>query len=71
MSRIDAFLELLVKQTGTDLHLISGNAPRMRLYGDIHAIKYRDLSEHETQTLLHESLDGRKVMHSMALGRGI
>lgn len=57
MSRINAFLELLISQNGTDLHLISGNAPRMRLNGDIHPVKYRELSNAETQSLLFEIMD--------------
>jgi twitching motility protein PilT len=59
LSRIDAFLELLVKQGGSDLHLVSGNAPRLRLLGDIHPVKYRELSEHETQNLLYEVMPAR------------
>lgn len=54
MSRVDAFLELLVKQQGSDLHLVSGNPPRLRLYGEIHPVKYRKLSADETQSLLFE-----------------
>ena len=57
MSRINAFLELLISQKGTDLHLISGNAPRLRLFGDIHPVKYRELSEAETQSLLFDIMD--------------
>ncbi|MBL1275303.1 MAG: type IV pilus twitching motility protein PilT [Ectothiorhodospiraceae bacterium] len=59
MSRVDAFLDLLVKQTGSDLHLVSGNPPRMRLYGEIHPIKYRNLSESETEDLLFEIMPDR------------
>ena len=61
MSRIDAFLELLVNQGGSDLHLISGNSPRLRLLGEIHPIKYRVLTEHETQTLLYEIMPKRCI----------
>jgi len=54
MPRIDAFLELLIKQGGSDLHLISGNSPRVRLLGEIHPVKYRELTENETVQLLNE-----------------
>jgi twitching motility protein PilT len=54
MSRIDTFLELVVKQKGSDLHLISGNPPRVRLNGDTYAVKYRELSPDETQAMLYE-----------------
>jgi twitching motility protein PilT len=53
-NRIDAFLELAVKQGGSDLHLISGNPPRVRLHGELIAIKYRELTSDETNTLLTE-----------------
>ena len=54
MSRIDTFLELLVKQDGSDLHLISGNPPRIRMHGDLIPVKYRELSAAETMTLVNE-----------------
>jgi twitching motility protein PilT len=54
LSRIDTFLELLVKQDGSDLHLVSGNAPRIRMYGELIPVKYRELSANETMTLVSE-----------------
>jgi len=54
MARVDAFLDLLVKQGGSDLHLVSGNAPRLRLLGEIHPVKYRELTAQETSQLLYE-----------------
>ena len=54
MNRIDTFLELLVKQDGSDLHLVSGNPPRLRLHGELIGVKYRELSAAETMALLGE-----------------
>jgi twitching motility protein PilT len=54
VSRIDTFLELLVKQDGSDLHMVSGNPPRIRLHGDLIAVKYRELSSAETMGLVSE-----------------
>ena len=54
MSRVNTFLELVVKQKGSDLHLISGNPPRVRLNGDTYAVKYRELSPDETHAMLYE-----------------
>jgi len=54
MHRIDTFLELLVKQDGSDLHLVSGNPPRLRVFGELAAVKYRELSAAETMALLTE-----------------
>lgn len=59
MSRVDAFLDLLLKQNGSDLHLVSGNPPRIRIYGEIHPVKYRELTEDETKDLLFEIMPDR------------
>jgi twitching motility protein PilT len=56
VTRIDAFLELAVKQQGSDLHLVSGNPPRIRLYGDLVPVKYRCLTPDETVDLLYETM---------------
>jgi twitching motility protein PilT len=53
-NRIDTFLELVVKQGGSDLHLIAGNPPRLRLHGELIPIKYRELTNHEISGLLAE-----------------
>ncbi|MGH8677815.1 MAG: type IV pilus twitching motility protein PilT [Burkholderiales bacterium] len=53
-NRIDTFLDLVVKQNGSDLHFVSGNQPRIRVYGELVAVKYRELSKNETLALLHE-----------------
>lgn len=54
MNRIDAFLELVIKQGGSDLHLVSGNPPRIRLHGEAFTVKYRELTDSETTDLLYE-----------------
>ena len=53
-NRIDTFLELVVKQGGSDLHLVSGNMPRVRMHGELVAIKYRELTPDETLALISE-----------------
>ena len=56
MNRIDTFLELVVHQHGSDLHLVSGQAPRIRLYGDLIPIKYRELGVDEATALISETM---------------
>jgi twitching motility protein PilT len=56
VKRIDTFLELVVNQKGSDLHLLSGQPPRIRLYGDLIPIKYRELSADETTALISETM---------------
>ena len=59
MHRIDTFLELLVKQDGSDLHLASGNPPRLRVLGELVSVKYRELSAAETMSLLSDIMPPR------------
>ncbi|HFQ14056.1 MAG TPA: type IV pilus twitching motility protein PilT [Gammaproteobacteria bacterium] len=61
MNRVDAFLELVVKQNGSDLHLVAGNPPRVRLNGDTYSVKYRQLSSAETEDLIHEIMSEAEI----------
>ncbi len=54
MHRIDAFLELAVNQGGSDLHLVSGLAPRIRIHGQLHPVRFRELSPEDIISLLEE-----------------
>ena len=54
MSRIDTFLELAVKQGGSDLHMISGQAPRIRIHGVLHQVRFRELSVEDMERLIEE-----------------
>lgn len=60
MNRIDAFLDLVVKQKGSDLHMIAGNPPRIRLNGETYAVKYRELSADENRDLLYEIMSDQQ-----------
>ena len=66
MKRIDTFLELVVNQRGSDLHLVSGNPPRIRLYGELFPVKYRELTVDETTVLIYETMadNVRKIFES-------
>ncbi len=57
MSRIDSFLELAVKQGGSDLHLVSGQPPRIRIGGVLHRVRFRDLSVEDLESILDEFMD--------------
>lgn len=49
-----------MQQGGSDLHLVSGNPPRMRLYGEIYPIKYRQLTEAEVKDLITQIMPENK-----------
>ncbi|HTR96658.1 MAG TPA: type IV pilus twitching motility protein PilT [Candidatus Acidoferrales bacterium] len=56
MNRIDAFLELAVKQGGSDLHLVSGLPPRIRVGGDLQPVPFRELSPNDIESFLREMM---------------
>jgi len=66
VNRINTFLELVVNQNGSDLHLVAGNPPRIRLYGDLFPVKYRELSSEEIADLIYETMPEavRMAFHS-------
>lgn len=56
MNRIDAFLELAVKQGGSDVHLVSGQPLRIRLHGTLEPVRFRELSARDVDDFLEEFL---------------
>ena len=56
VSRIDSFLQLVVSQNGSDLHMVAGNPPRIRLYGELFPVKYRELGREEAADLIQETM---------------
>ena len=53
-NRIDAFLELAVKQGGSDVHLVSGQPIRIRLHGLLEPVRFRDVSTADMSEFLDE-----------------
>jgi twitching motility protein PilT len=54
MAKIDAFFETLIAQGGSDLHLGEGEPPKIRVHGEIQAIREQVLTHEEMQQLLKE-----------------
>ena len=57
MNRIDSFLELVTQQDGSDLHLVSGEPPRIRIHGALHGVRFRVLSTDDLERILDEILN--------------
>ena len=62
-NRVDTFLELVVKQQGSDLHLVAGNPPRLRLHGEMFPVKYRELTDDENRQILYEIMNPQQREH--------
>ncbi|MBF0257966.1 MAG: type IV pilus twitching motility protein PilT [Desulfamplus sp.] len=61
MAKIDAFFKLMNDQGASDLHLVSGLPPALRLHGDIERIKYNVLSNDELRSILYEITPEDKI----------
>jgi twitching motility protein PilT len=54
MAKIDAFFNLMLEQKASDLHLSSGNAPMLRINGELHRVEYATLESDVLKTMLYE-----------------
>jgi twitching motility protein PilT len=63
MARIDAFFKLMNEQGASDLHLVSGQQPALRIRGDIERIKYKLLDSDELRAMLYEIAPEDKIKH--------
>ncbi|MFH2090969.1 MAG: type IV pilus twitching motility protein PilT [Pseudomonadota bacterium] len=61
MAEIDAFFKLMHEQGASDLHLVSGQQPAIRLHGDIQRIKYDTLTSDRLRKLLYEITSQEKI----------
>ena len=61
MAKIDAFFKLLHDQGASDLHMVSGQPPAMRIHGDMERIKYKVLDNDSLKAMLYEIAPEDKV----------
>lgn len=61
MAKIDAFFKLMHDQGASDLHLISGQQPVLRIRGDLERVKYKVLENDELKAMLYEIAPEHKV----------
>lgn len=61
MAKIDAFFKLMNEQGASDLHLVAGKQPALRIHGDMERIKYKNLANDELKAMLYEIAPEEKV----------
>ena len=61
MAKIDAFFKLMHEQGASDLHLVSGLPPALRIRGDMERIKYKVLENDELKAMLYEIAPEAKI----------
>ncbi|MGD2030768.1 MAG: type IV pili twitching motility protein PilT, partial [Desulfobacterales bacterium] len=61
MAKIDAFFKLMTEQGASDLHLVAGQPPALRIRGEMERIKYKVLDNDELRAMLYEITPEHKV----------
>lgn len=61
MAQIDAFFKLMNEHAASDLHLVSGQQPVLRIHGDLERVKFKLLENDELKTMLYEIAPEEKV----------
>jgi len=61
MAKIDAFFKLMNEQGASDLHLVAGSPPALRIRGDIERVKYKVLDNDDLRGMLYEIAPEQKI----------
>jgi len=61
MAKIDAFFKLMHEQKASDLHLVSGQPPALRIDGEMERVKYDVLDDDSLKGMLYEIAPEHKV----------
>jgi len=54
MAQIDAFFKLMNEQGASDLHLVAGQQPVLRIRGELERVKYKPLDNDNLKAMLYE-----------------
>jgi twitching motility protein PilT len=61
MAQIDAFFKLMNDQGASDLHLMAGQQPVLRILGELERVKYKELDNDGLKAILYEIAPEEKV----------
>jgi len=61
MAQIDAFFKLMHEQGASDLHMVAGQQPILRIRGEMEKIKYNVLENDTLRALLYEIVTEEKI----------
>ncbi|HEV8242708.1 MAG TPA: type IV pilus twitching motility protein PilT [Nitrospirales bacterium] len=61
MAKIDAFFKLMFDQGASDLHLVSGQQPVLRIHGELERVKFKVLENDELKAMLYEIAAETKI----------
>ena len=61
MAKIDAFFKLMNEEGASDLHLVAGERPMLRITGEIERVKYKVLNNDDLRAMLYEITPEHKI----------
>jgi len=62
MAEINNYLQMLVERNGSDLHVMAGLPPRMRVFGELDTFENEPLTAARTEELLREIMPEKALM---------
>ncbi|HXH83024.1 MAG TPA: type IV pilus twitching motility protein PilT [Candidatus Tectomicrobia bacterium] len=61
MAKLDAFFKLMFDTGASDLHMVAGQPPILRVHGDLERVKYDVLEEEMLRAMLYEIAPEQKI----------
>ena len=61
MAKLDAFFKLMLDQNASDLHLVSGQPPILRVHGELARVEYAVLDNDTLKSMLYEIAPEHKI----------
>jgi twitching motility protein PilT len=61
MARLDAFFKLMFDSGASDLHIVAGQQPILRVHGELERVKYDPLDDENLRAMLYEIAPEQKI----------
>ena len=61
MARLDAFFKLMFDTGASDLHIVAGQPPILRVHGELERVKYDPLDDENLRAMLYEIAPEQKI----------
>jgi twitching motility protein PilT len=68
MAKLDSFFKLMVDQGASDLHLVSGSQPILRVNGELQRVRYTTLENDDLRKMLYELAPEYKIKQFEEMG---
>ena len=61
MAQIDGFFKLMNDEGASDLHMVAGQQPLLRIRGEMERVKFKKLGNDELRAMLYEICPEEKI----------